>query len=251
MVAPLATPESIVWTTDAGYLYVGNSQEPGMRFRLETGSEIVAPPAYRKPFVYVGATSGELFAMHELTGARRWKYTTGFPVTRAAAAVGKRVFITSEEPALHCIDAESGDMVWQAPGMVQFAAVSKARVYGINDLGAFVVLDAASGNQLGRIITDHEIHALVNDQTDRVYLVSDSGMIECLHELGSEEPLYHVPKAAEDGKPVAADGQPPEAAPVQPPAVAPPAAAEPAAEPAEAPPQPADEFGVEENPFGG
>ena len=69
MVAPLATPQSVVWTTETGYLYVGKSVDPGMRFRLETGSEIVAPPAYRKPFVYVAAASGEVFAMQEMTGA--------------------------------------------------------------------------------------------------------------------------------------------------------------------------------------
>ena len=101
-----------MWATETGYLYVGNSVKPGMRFRLETGSEIVAPPTYRKPFVYVAATSGEVFAMQEMTGVREWKYASGFPVTRAVAPVGERVFATSEEPRLHCIDAKSGGAEW-------------------------------------------------------------------------------------------------------------------------------------------
>ena len=50
---------SSVWTTDAGYLYVGNSNEPAMRFRLETGSDIVAQPGYRKPYVYVASMNGD------------------------------------------------------------------------------------------------------------------------------------------------------------------------------------------------
>ena len=58
--------------------------------------------------------------------------------------------------------------------MNQFAAASKDRVYGVNDLGEFVVLDAATGVILARITTDHPIHSLVNDQTDRVYLVSET-----------------------------------------------------------------------------
>ena len=207
MVTPLVTPESIVWTTDAGYLYVGGSNKLGMRYRLETGAEIVAPPSYHHPFVFVASLEGELFAMHELTGSQRWKYSCGFPVTRAPAGVGDRVFVTSAEPALHCINATTGVGIWEAPHVNQFAAVSKDRVYAVNDLGEFVVLNAATGVTLAKIRTDRPIHALVNDQTDRVYLVSDDGMVECLHELNMKEPMYHNPKPApakEEAKPAAA-----------------------------------------------
>jgi len=76
----------------------------------------------------------------------------------------------------------------------QFAAISKERVYGVNDLGEFVVLNAATGASLAKIRADRPIHALVNDQTDRVYLVSDEGMVECLHEVNMKVPMYHNPK---------------------------------------------------------
>jgi outer membrane protein assembly factor BamB len=257
MVAPLATPKSIVWTTESGFLYVGDSDVPRMRFRLETGSEIMAQPSYLKPFVYVASASGELFAMDEMTGKRRWKYATGFPVTRAAAPVGTRVFVTSEEPALHCVEAETGNMQWEAPSVSQFAAASKDRVYGVDDLGALVVLDGAKGTMIGRLPADRMVRSLVNDQTDRIYLVSDDGMIECLHETALKEPIQHHPKAADEKK---ADGEQPAAAGVAP-AAAPAKSDEKSAPPAEEPKKadapadkekPAGEFGVPEteNPFG-
>ena len=195
MVAPLVTPESIVWTTDAGYLYVGGSDKLGMRYRLETGAEIVAPPSYHQPFVFVASLEGEVFAMHEMSGSQRWKYSSGFPVTRAPAGVGDRVFVTSDEPALHCINATSGIGMWEAPHVKQFAAASKDRVYGVNDLGEFVVLNAATGATLAKIRADRPIHALVNDQTDRVYLVSEDGMVECLHEVEHEGADLSQPEA--------------------------------------------------------
>lgn len=262
MVAPLATPQSVVWTTDTGVLYVGSSETPVMRFMLETGAEIVAPPAYRKPSVYVASTAGEVFAMEEMTGLREWKFATGFPVTRAPAAVGERVFVTSEEPALHCIDAKSGGAIWQVPHMSQFASASKQRVYGVDDLGAFVALDGAKGAMVGKIGADHAIQSMVNDQTDRIYLITRSGVIECLRETDAKEPLYHNPQEAEGEKPEA--GAKPAAKPgaVPPkPAVAPPAAAENAeekgTEPAAAPPAgPAEKPATppatsDDNPFGG
>jgi outer membrane protein assembly factor BamB len=194
MVAPLVTPVSIVWTTDAGYLYVGGSKKLGMRYRLETGAEIVAPPSYLHPDVIVASLEGEVFAMNEMSGQQHWKYSCGFPVTRAPAGVGDRVFVTSGEPALHCINATNGVGLWEAPHVQQFAAASKDRVYGVNDLGEFVVLNAQTGVTLAKIRTDRPIHALVNDQTDRVYLVSEDGMVECLHQLNVKEPIYHNPK---------------------------------------------------------
>jgi outer membrane protein assembly factor BamB len=258
MVPALATPESVVWTTETGNLYAGNSEDPGVRFRMETHSEILAPPSYLKPLVFVAAASGEVFAMQEMTGVRQWKYAAGFPVSRSVAPVGDRAFVTTEEPAMHCIDIKTGSAIWQAPHVMQFAAASKTRVYGVDDLGGLVVLDAAKGSVLGRITTDHPILSLVNDQTDRVYLLSRDGMIECLRETDSKAPLYHNPKESEKEKKT-------DTATVQPPKVAQPAE-KPAArklekgaadkkdenQPAKKPAQPAGDFGVKDsdNPFG-
>jgi outer membrane protein assembly factor BamB len=250
MVAPLATADSIVWSTDTGHMYVGNSNNLQVRFRLETRSPLLAPPGYHQPYIYAATGGGEVFSMHEITGTRRWKYATGFPVTRSPAVLEQRVFVTSDEPSLHCVDENTGSIIWEAPGLVQFAAASKTRVYGVDELGALVLLDAASGDVIARTRSDNSISALVNDQTDRIYLVSDSGLVQCLHELGSKQPLRHNPPAKVEKPaattPAAAATAPPAAAEAEPAAAAPPAE-EPAMEeqPAETPPPANDE-----NPFG-
>jgi hypothetical protein len=65
MVPPLVTAASVVWATDSGHVYIGGANEPGVNSRLETGSDILAPPAYRKPNIFIAAMSGELFAVDE------------------------------------------------------------------------------------------------------------------------------------------------------------------------------------------
>jgi outer membrane protein assembly factor BamB len=263
MVPPLATPHSIVWSTDAGHVYVGDSQKLGVRFRVETGSEIIAAPAYRPPYIYVATLSGELFAIHELTGERRWRYSAGFFVSRAPAAVGDRIFITTDEPALHCVNATKGQTLWVAPNITQFAAVSRNRVYGVDELNALVVLDAASGALLERMPTEGT-NALVNDQTDRLFLVSIDGIVQCLHEIGAQEPIFHHPPETEE--PPADEAAAPVVEPASPPADAEPETPTPPAfdddpfgameegdteeQPAEEPAE-AGEFGAEddEDPF--
>jgi outer membrane protein assembly factor BamB len=247
MVAPLATRESFVWTTDSGHFYVGRAGELGVRFRLETGSEIVAPPAYGAPYVYAATIDGEVFSMNEMTGERNWKYATGYPVLRAPAVVGDKVFVTSDEPMLHCIDAKSGAGLWESPNASQFAAASAKRVYGVDALGALVVLDASSGVQLGHMPTNPSTHALVNDQTDRLYLVSKDGVVQCLREIGAKAPTYHRPKI-ESTTPAApgTEGQPASSGVATPGAPPPAAATEVTEEPAEAEAAPTE--GMDEAP---
>jgi outer membrane protein assembly factor BamB len=255
-VPPLVTPRSLVWTTATGHLYVAGSQELGLRFRLETGSDVLAHPAYRKPLIYVATASGEVFAMDEETAAREWKYATGFLVTRAPAAVADRVYVTSEEPALHCIDAKTGNAVWEAADVTQFAAASRNRVYGVDELNALVVLDATTGALQGRMHSDGTLNALVNDQNDRLYLVTDEGAVQCLHEIGAKEPLIHNPPEAEPAdQPEGAPSDPAiEAATGSQPSIEsqPPAAddEDPFAGEAEDAAGPAEEMPAEEQPFG-
>jgi outer membrane protein assembly factor BamB len=231
MVSPLVTPTSVAWTTERGYLYVSGADKPGVRFRLETLSQFDARPAYRAPLIYAVALSGELFAVHEQNGTLVWRYMTGYPTNRAPAAVGDRLFVTSEEPMLHCVDASTGLPEWQALGLAQFAAVTKSHVYGVDRYGTIHILNVADGAPVGRIPTGGTVTALVNDQTDRLFLISDSGLVQCLHEIGADEPTYYAEQPAakeelakpqeeeyrEDGQPTTEPTTEPAATPALPP----------------------------------
>lgn len=201
MVPPRTTPNSVVWATDAGYLYVARTDPPRTRFRLETMSNFVAQPAYQSPLIYGITMAGGLFAVDERMAERRWKYTTGFPTERAPAVVGEHLYVTSDEPMLHSVNAKTGLSEWEAPVISQFAAASKLHVYGVDRFGTIHVLDKESGASLGRYPTGGVITALVNDQTDRLFLMTKNGLIQCLHEIGATEPTYYVKKAVEEEEP--------------------------------------------------
>lgn len=202
LVTPLATDNNVVWTTDTGYLYVANASVPTVRFRLETPSEFLAPPASRGQMIYAISLFGELYAVDGRTGSRRWRYATGYPTDRAPAVVGNQVFVSSGRPALHCVDAATGIGYWEADNVVQFAAASKKHVYGVDPYGTIVLLDRSTGDVVGRIPTRGSINALVNDQTDRLYLLSGNGLVQCLHELELEKPLDHkAPPSVEAAPP--------------------------------------------------
>ncbi len=192
MVTPLVTPHSIVWSTDSRHLIIGLSENPSVQRRVVTSSELIAQPAYKAPYLYAISVVGDLYAIHEESGGIRWKYFAGFSANRAPAVVGERVYVTTEEPALHAIDASRGTMHWKTPGITQFAAASKDNVYGIDSMGALVIVDAETGTTLARIPGGESTTTLVNDQTDRLYLISSGGLVQCLHELNASQPLDHL-----------------------------------------------------------
>jgi outer membrane protein assembly factor BamB len=215
---PVATTKSICWTTERGALYVGRLNPLSLLFRLETSGEIVAPPTAMAPYLLVGSANGNLYCVHEHSGEERWRYGSGDSITHAPAVVGDQVFITSDAPALHVLNAVTGQLQWITAGVTQFVALGKTHVYGADRNGRLIVLETKTGGMVGRLSRRSRQFssklisvsggapwsgrrpALINDQNDRIFLVNNVGLIQCLHEIGVSEPvIYKQPVGEPEG----------------------------------------------------
>lgn len=189
--SPTTTGTVVSWPTDSGKLYVGEAEKPRVLFRVETNDEIVAAPAEQAPYLYVGSLDGYLYCFHELTGSEQWRYATGFAITSRPAIVGDKAYAASEGPTLHAVDAKTGAPLWQVDGAAQFVALGEQHTYGLDRYGTLIVVDNESGGIAGRLDTGAATSAVVNDQSDRIFLINDAGLVQCLHEIGAEEPTYY------------------------------------------------------------
>ncbi len=244
---PTTTGSIVSWPTSEGYLYVSDAEDPKIRFRLETNDDIVTSPAEMSPYLYIASLDGYLYCMNETTGREEWRYSTGYPIMSSPALVGDHAFVASIEPVLHCIDAKSGARNWSIAGVSHFGAKGKQRVYASDRYGNLIILDAKTGALLGRLKTAEGLETMVNDQTDRIFLVNDRGLVQCLREVGAIEPtIYRQPAAPEAEGDADAEG----AAPAKPADSA--SDADAAAPPVDAAPpatgQPADEAPADEPP---
>lgn len=265
----VAASGSVVWSTDRSKLYVADSAAEGVRYRFDTGSPIVAPATIRAPLVFAASQGGYVYALDENTGQQQWRYAAGFSVAHSPVVVGERLYVATDEPALHAINAETGLSDWVAPGVSQFVAASQKRVYGIGGprgVGGLVALSADNGVVRARAASRGLNTAVLNDQTDRLYIYSDDGLVQCFHETGSDKPYYHQPQPDDvEGEAKPESDQPASESPAPAETPADPFATPPAAdpfggsdepapeedEPSEPPtPAPNDPFGGED-PFGG
>lgn len=195
LVSPMTTSQSMSWTTEKGFFYVAAPDAGEIKFRLETRGAIHARPGYWTPNLFAGSTDGMVYAVDEQTGRINWKVSVGDPIYEPPVPVEGRVFIVSETQGLTCLDSGNGNELWHVPAITQVLTVSPTRLYVTDNVERLVVLDVTSGiRQASMPLGDASIR-LTNNFTDRIYLGTNLGVVQCLREIGAKTPVLHVPPA--------------------------------------------------------
>lgn len=211
LVQPIVTrqnpgEEYLAWTTDRGYMFVGSVRRQAedqfaIVYRLQTSAEIVASPAYLPPdprivrdsgMIYAASRDGFLHALQEKDGESLWRFPTAEPIVEAPAAIDDRVYVATQPGGMYCLEAKDGKQVWWTPHVTQFLAASKERVYTADKQGQILILNAKTGTLVDTLAVNVPMVRFWNQDTDRLYLVSQKGMIQCLHEIGQTEPIHHL-----------------------------------------------------------
>jgi len=225
-IAPLATPQSVVCATKSGWIYSCVPETMAARFRIETTGAITAPMSYVAPHIIAASRDGYVYAFHETEGDDIWRFSAGEAVSRRPVVIGDAIYVIPELGGLYQISAALGVERWHAAGVDHFLAASPTKVYAADRLGRTVVLDVKTGVRLDWLPTEALSVKPANTVTDRIYLGSSDGLLQCLREIELREPVrYDLPP--QDGEPPMGD------APDAGPPAAPPADAVPAAPPAE------------------
>ncbi len=242
LVQPLVTRQTededlLVWPTELGYLMVAKldrlNVEFTLRYRLKTTREVVGRPAYLPPDPSVAGDSGIIYgvshdgivhAIQEKTGQYLWRFSTAEQVDESAAVVDDKVYVATMFGGMFCLDAQTGALQWRTPNVTKLLSASQDRLYAVDRLQNLLILDRKTGQRLDTMSIVAHPFRLQNLQTDRIYLASETGLIQCLHEVGQATPLQH----GADRRPAA---KPKPAAKEEPAADAQPAAAQPEAKP--------------------
>ena len=125
-------------------------------------------------------------------------------------SIGDRVYFSTQHGGLYCVDAKPDDagravQHWYAPGALQ---VPRGRAKNTSMPPTTSATRSFSTRLTGARIDTLETSEIslkfTNFQTDRLYLATPEGLIQCLHEIGVKEPLRYDldrKKAAESAKP--------------------------------------------------
>jgi hypothetical protein len=210
LVQPLVTRETetdeyVAWATDRGCLYIGwidlrEDNRLEVKYRLETAVGIVARPTYLPPnpndpadsgIIFVASRDGYVHAVRERDGELIWRFPTGEPIIEPAVVIDERVYVATQPGGMYCLNATTGSQVWWTPRIRQFIAASQQRIYTTDPLGRILILSADTGARLDTLAAEFLPIKLLNSQTDRLYLATETGLVQCLRELELPKPIHH------------------------------------------------------------
>jgi len=262
LVQPLVTEQNegeefVAWPTDRGYLNIGwidrrSEDALVIKFSVEADAGIDARPTYLPPdpnhegesgIVYGASKDGFVHAVEVRTGEPLWRFSAGDPLIQPPVVIDQYVYMATQPGGMFCLDSQSGVEVWWTPHVRQFIAASKHRIYAADKLGRILILNAKTGARLDTLPAGNLPLKLINADTDRLYLGTRTGLIQCLHEVELPEPLRHLDARNERLTKLA---KPETRQADELPAPGPKKPAEP-----EYPPGSEDPFGGGEDPFGG
>jgi len=225
MESPIVTPSIAAWTTNRGYLYVAAAHSRSIRYRIEATKAFVGGPTAWGKRVFAASIDGYVYCVNEASGTIAWTRSLGEPIVRSPVVLGDALFAVDSTNHLFHVATADGSIVWTAPDVRQILAASATHLFAVDRLERLVILDLASGTRVSNMADVLPDIRLTNMRTDRVYLATRSGLLQCLRPIEAIYPTLHVdPREAE-------------------------AASEPA-KPADAPPSSTDAAPAADDPFG-
>ena len=185
--------DSVSWTTKGGKVYVANAAAPGWKFHFQASDEIVSAPTYMDGKIFVTSLDGFVYAISEETGDTLWNFSAGGSLREAPLAVGGNVYAATEDGQANSINAETGESNWSTSGVDRFVAASDSRMYCMTKTGDLAVLDVKTGGRIGALPISKSGTVAVNANSDRIYLIGNNGVVQCLREQGKRWPTARMP----------------------------------------------------------
>ncbi|MFM7739006.1 MAG: PQQ-binding-like beta-propeller repeat protein [Planctomycetota bacterium] len=199
---PTVAGTVVAWGTDKGVLSVAPVDNMNrIMYRLKADSAIDAPATSKGNLMFVASHDGFLYAFNKIRGAMIWSSSIGEHCSRSPYPIGDYLFVVTEENHLFKFDSRNGVTApgWEKHinGIKQVIGASKDRLYVQTTSEQIQVLDLSTGSKLGTIGGTSGLTPVVNYINDRIYLVNNSGVIECLRETGSISPFIHADEVSQ------------------------------------------------------
>ncbi len=192
---PLVGESTVSWSTDKGELNVSAStgtKQHSIRYRLLASDAILNASTIMDDLIFATSLDGFVYAIEE-KGSLAWEFSTGSPISQSPFVLNDSVYAITDDKEMFRFDARNGDLQWPKPLLKvnRFIGASKDRLYVTDDFDSLLVIDPKSAAILSRVEIGDVRFALPNKQTDRLYVASRTGVIQCIHELGSPNPYFH------------------------------------------------------------
>lgn len=191
---PIVTANAVAWASSAGQMYISRRDKGEVNKRFDTRKPVSAPITYAEPYLYLASRDGFVYCIHERTGDNPWRFSVGEELAEPPVVVRGYVYPVAEVGGMYCVSAATGEARWWVPRVARFLAASPDRVYVADQLGRLLILDAQTGVRLDELRIDRLDLLYTNQENDRIFVGTSTGIVQCLREIGRTEPVVHERK---------------------------------------------------------
>ena len=219
---PVMTREMVVWSNDSSLVQGATFSSSMPVLQFETEAAAAAQVGYYPNFLFVPLQNNQLYCLHaapgRLLGQVYWRFHPGDVVEHQPIGIDNRLFVATRHKGMYCSEIDTnarraeearkagvvpdpaaevptragGVVLWQARRAAKFLAMSKTKVYAQDYRGNLLILDLASGSEQAVLPTPDMRYAISNSRTDRIFLASPTGLVQCLHEHELAAPFVHL-----------------------------------------------------------
>ena len=141
--------------------------------------------------VLVGNVAGFVVAISDANGEVLWKFVAANPVVERVVIVKDHVYACSVNGGMYCLDARNGSEIWYVKGIEHFLAESGNALYAVNTRREITIMNRETGQVITTIPALAIDQFIDNCETDRIYAVTNNGLLQCLREINLTEPVKH------------------------------------------------------------
>lgn len=141
--------------------------------------------------ILMGAGSGYVFAVNDTAGTVQWTFPVGMSVIDPIGVADNHCFIPTFVGRFFCLDIKNGKEIWNIRDIKQFVSATKNRLYALDMLGNILVINRDNGQILHSIPLTTGMRGVFNVESDRIYLIGNDGLVQCLHESQLDKPLHY------------------------------------------------------------
>lgn len=216
---PLLSDTHVSFASRDGSVYTVSKGRRKIAFQFETDAPIMAMGKAAGNLLYVLSEDNHFYAIDARKGRTRWSFESGAPFRGGPSVIGDDVFVSVERGGMYSLGATTGERQWWQPRLTDFVGLLGNSVFARDAEMNLVMVQRDTGEIAGSLPLRYHTLQIPNDRTDRLYLISTSGAVMCLREIGRVLPsFYRYPERlpilpqfasenpADDEVPPAADG---------------------------------------------
>ena len=147
--------------------------------------------------IFVPTTENRLVAANVPTGSALWNFAAGHRILGDPKYIEDRLYVVSEGEGLFALNTEDGSHVptpngkWWVPRATKLLGITPSLVLTSGPQNNVIAVDRKTSQPRGQIRVDDFPIRATNDLNDRIYMISEAGLVMCLREPGSESPVFY------------------------------------------------------------